>query len=112
MSVPFLVIIIGTILLYSTPTASQAVCGDRAEIVARLESAYQEKVVAVGMAGTGNVVELFLSTRGSWTLLLTQPIGISCLIAAGDNWEFIMPPKLEKPTHATFARDETYRSEL
>jgi hypothetical protein len=75
------------------------VCGDRDEIVSRLESAYQEKAAAVGMSGNGNVVELYLSQKGSWTLLLTMPTGTSCLIAAGNNWEFLpslMPDKRAK----------------
>ncbi len=77
------------------PAVAQAVCGDRAEIIARLESAYQEKASAIGLAGNGGVVELYTSDKGSWTLLLTQTNGVSCLIAAGDSWETV-PPKPDK----------------
>ena len=45
------------------------------------------------MAGNGGVIELYTSEKGSWTLLLTQPTGVSCLIAAGDNWETMPEPK-------------------
>ncbi len=79
--------------LIASPASAQAVCGDRSEIVSRLESAYQEKASAIGMSGNGGVVELYTSEKGSWTLLLTQPTGVSCLIAAGDNWESMPNPK-------------------
>ncbi len=75
--------------LFATPANAQAVCGDRNEIVSRLESGYNEKVSALGLAGNGGVVELYTSQKGSWTLLMTQPNGMSCLIAAGENWESI-----------------------
>ena len=84
-------LVVGTIS--PAPVYAQAVCGDRDEIVSRLEAAYQEKASAVGMAGNGGVVELYTSEKGSWTLLLTQPTGVSCLIAAGDNWETMPEPK-------------------
>ena len=85
------------VLLWAAPVQAQAVCGDREVIIDRLESAYQEKPVAVGLSGNGGVVELYLSDKGSWTLLLTQPTGVSCLIAAGDNWHQIPDiPKREK----------------
>jgi hypothetical protein len=48
------------------------------------------------MLGNGNIVELFTSEKGSWTLLLTLPTGVSCLIAAGDNWEFMLDLKFDK----------------
>jgi len=32
------------------------------------------------------------STEGTWTLVITQPNGVSCLIAAGQDWESL--PKL------------------
>jgi hypothetical protein len=63
------------------------VCGKRDDIVSRLESGYQEFNSAMGMSTNGSLIELFTSDKGTWTLMLTQPDGVSCLIAAGQNWE-------------------------
>ena len=79
-------------LVNTTPANAQSICNKRIEMVTKLETEYQEFVTAIGMAGNGSIVELFVSDTGSWTLLLSQPNGISCLMAAGENWETIPIP--------------------
>jgi len=37
----------------------------------------------------GQVLELFASSSGSWTMVVTTPNGTSCLIAAGENWDVV-----------------------
>lgn len=74
-------------------SAQQTVCGDRNEIVSRLEKGYQETTSGLGLSANGGIVELYTSEKGTWTLMLTQPNGVSCLIAAGDNWEHVDNPK-------------------
>lgn len=71
--------------------AQQNVCGKRDDIVTRLENGYQEFNTAMGMSSNGRLVELFTSEKGSWTLMLTTTDGVSCLIAAGENWETFEP---------------------
>ena len=74
--------------LMATPASStENVCGKRDDIVSRLENGYQEFNSAMGMSTNGGLVELYTSEKGTWTLMLTQPDGVSCLIAAGENWE-------------------------
>ncbi len=80
----------------TAPASAQSVCGDRTEIVSRLESGYEEKASAIGLSGSGGVVELYTSDKGSWTLLITQPTGVSCLIAAGESWEDTPNSELSK----------------
>ena len=75
----------------SSPAYAQAVCNQRGIIVDLLGSKYQEKAVALGLAGNGGVVELYTSEDGGWTLLLTQTSGISCMIASGEDWTTIPP---------------------
>jgi hypothetical protein len=82
------------IALLATPAFSaENVCGKRDDIVARLESGYQEFNSAMGMSTNGGLVELYTSDKGTWTLMLSQPNGVSCLIAAGENWESFNTPK-------------------
>jgi len=80
-------------LLASPASSEENVCGKRDDIVSRLENGYQEFNSAMGMSTNGGLVELYTSDNGTWTLMLTQPDGVSCLIAAGQNWESFNSPK-------------------
>ena len=82
-----------TALLAAPASSAESVCGNRDDIVSRLENGYQEFNSAMGMSTNGGLVELYTSDKGTWTLMLTQPDGISCLIAAGQNWESFSSPK-------------------
>ena len=46
----------------------------------------------MGVASNGAVVEVFASAHGSWTIIMTYPTGMSCMMAAGDNWEILPQP--------------------
>ena len=42
----------------------------------------------MGLANNGGVIEILSSGAGkSWTIILTMPNGVTCMIAAGDSWE-------------------------
>lgn len=77
------------LLLGATPVAAQpAACSTRTEVLKHLSAEYAESPVAIGLANNGGVVEILSSKAGrSWTIILTMPNGVSCLIAAGENWE-------------------------
>ncbi len=66
-------------------------CGSRTTMAATLERNYKEMPVSVGRANDGNVVEVYLSATGSWTIVITNPAGKSCLIAAGEAWQPLPP---------------------
>lgn len=71
----------------------QGVCDTRENIIQRLEDGYQEKRAGVGLAGNGTLVELFISKdKGTWTFMYTRPDGVSCLMAAGGDWEDVSDP--------------------
>ena len=63
------------------------VCDDRTTIVSSLSDQYKETRTSIGLANSGSVVEVFSATDGSWSMIVTRPNGITCLIAAGRNWE-------------------------
>lgn len=55
--------------------------------VSRLAKQYNEQVVGRGLAETGKtMLELFVSTSGSWTVVVTNTQGTSCVIATGESW--------------------------
>lgn len=75
---------------------SQSVCGKHADIVKRLSSGYEEYRSSAGIAANGNLVEVFASKKGNWTIIFTKPGGMTCLMAVGENWKVIKNPfKLE-----------------
>jgi hypothetical protein len=70
--------------------AQGANCGERADIVAQLTEKYGEARQNVGMNQNNSLVEVFASeATGTWTILVTMPTGVSCLVAAGQNWQVV-----------------------
>lgn len=70
-------------------------CADRSKIVERLDSGYSEKPVAMGLAVNGSIVEIFASNQGSFTIVATQPSGVSCILVTGESWEGLMAWKTD-----------------
>ena len=62
-------------------------CAERRAVVENLEQTYSEAPVSMGLASNGAVIEVLASPSGSFTIILTQPNGLSCVMAAGENWE-------------------------
>jgi hypothetical protein len=71
----------------SSAAEAQSLCGQRDEMVAGLEKRYAETPVSMGLASNGAVVEVFASESGTWTIIMTHPNGLSCLVVAGEGWE-------------------------
>ncbi len=74
------------------PMARGPGCGPRAGIAAALARNHAETPVSRGVSARGALVEVFASTRGTWTLVVTVPGGPSCLIAAGQDWQHLPRP--------------------
>ena len=79
---------IGLITATSAAAQQQPLCTARSEVLSQLSSQYSEAPVAMGIANNGGVLEILSSQKGSsWTIILTMPNGVTCMIAAGENWE-------------------------
>lgn len=74
-------------LAATSAAAEQMVCGERQHLVEHLGAAYSEAPANLGLAATGSVVEVLTSDQGTWTILVTEPNGVTCVVAAGENWE-------------------------
>ncbi len=69
-------------------TQIQAPCADRDQVVAQLEERYGETLQSLGLHQNNALVEVYASEEtGTWTILLTRPDGLTCLIAAGQMWD-------------------------
>jgi hypothetical protein len=67
--------------------AGQTRCGARADMVQVLGSRYKENRRVMGVVNARVVMEIFVSAEGTWTVLVTDTEGRSCITAAGDNWQ-------------------------
>ena len=62
-------------------------CVDRDVALENLAKKYSEAPVAGGITSTGGLVELLTTRDGStWTIIVTTPQGVSCMVAAGQDW--------------------------
>ena len=66
--------------------APQPHCGARAEILAHLAERYEEKPQALGLLADGGLLEVVVSPKGSWTIIISYPKGPSCVMAIGSDW--------------------------
>jgi hypothetical protein len=69
--------------------AAPKLCGERDQILKRLEQAHDESPQAVGLSGDGGVVEVLVSPDGGWTMLVTYPRRPACVVAVGAAWEML-----------------------
>lgn len=88
-----LVLIIGS-SLFAPAASAQPVCGTHSAVSNNLKKSYAEVPVSMGVTIGGGVIEVYASPKVTWTLVITQPNGVSCLIAAGQDWEELPKPEM------------------
>lgn len=74
-------------------------CLPHQDMVKVLNEGYEETRKSLGIAGIQQkaVMELFVSNVGTWTVIITTPDGMSCIIAAGVSYmeaDEQLPPNL------------------
>ncbi len=80
----------GALILAAGDAHSQAAgnCASRAHVVERLATAYGETRQSIGLGANNQVVEVFASLEtGTWTITVTNPAGVTCLVASGQAYE-------------------------
>jgi len=56
-------------------------------MVVKLKKKYGESERGMGLSGTEVLIEVWSSEKtGTWTIVMTRPNGIACVMAAGDSW--------------------------
>ncbi|MBI1775972.1 MAG: hypothetical protein HYR63_11555 [Proteobacteria bacterium] len=75
--------------------ANGPMCAARQELLQAFSEGYAEAPTAIGLASSGGVLELLTSENGSWTVFMTLPSGMSCLIATGQSWTMKRPQPQE-----------------
>lgn len=63
-------------------------CGDRDRIVQQLAEGFGESRQSIGLGANNSVMEVFASAEtGTWTITVTMPNGVTCLLASGQAFE-------------------------
>ncbi len=64
----------------------QPKCLPRAQLVETLKSQYQETLTAGGLQTPTQMIEVWTSDSGSFTVISTMADGTACIMAAGQHW--------------------------
>jgi hypothetical protein len=88
------------VLLATDAAQAGAQCGPRDGVLAQLADQYGESRRSMGIAANTTVMEVYANDEtGTWTIALTLPDGVTCLIAAGQSFESLheaLPAKGQK----------------
>lgn len=82
------ILIAASLMLIPAAAAAQTQCGPREVVIEHLGKKFQEFTSGIGINNSGGLVELLTSSKGkTWTLIVTTPQGMSCLVSAGEDWQ-------------------------
>lgn len=85
-------LVFGAAALAPPLAAQTALCLPREALVASLEAQYSETLAGGGLQSGTRLIELWRSKdSGTFTILLTRPDGISCVVATGQHWHDELP---------------------
>ncbi|SDX16389.1 hypothetical protein [Litoreibacter albidus] len=80
------------LVMAANMTAAQTrnMCADRAAVITKLTGQFGETRRSIGLAANNGIVELHASSdTGTWTITVTHPNGMTCLVAAGNSFEVV-----------------------
>jgi hypothetical protein len=72
---------------FAAVAAQAAMCTKRENLLKALDQKYKESRHAIGLISSIGVLEVYASKKGTWTVFVTNPSGVSCIVAAGDSFE-------------------------
>lgn len=79
---------VAVLLLPVSAIAAPMACSPRNDVLSQLATKFKEAPVAIGLANNGGLLEVLTAGDGTtWTIIITMPNGVSCLVAAGENWQ-------------------------
>ncbi|PBB97184.1 hypothetical protein [Mesorhizobium sp. WSM3862] len=85
------------VALPAVPLQAQVLCGGHDDLVAGLAETFEEKRLGYGVGGDVAIFEVFVSASGTWTILMTDVKGQSCILAAGEGWEDTLATAVRHP---------------
>lgn len=84
------IVIVSALLLSGQAANAQQICAPNEKVALQLERKFDEQVIGRGLTPNGKAMfELFSSKSGSWTVVVSEPSGRSCVVASGESWQRI-----------------------
>ncbi|MGI9357230.1 MAG: hypothetical protein ACR2PF_18995, partial [Rhizobiaceae bacterium] len=69
----------------------QTRCGPHDKMTDLLGKRYIQKRTGYGVIQQHFIIEVYVSDRGSWTILRTDRLGNTCIMATGHSWQSVAP---------------------
>ena len=79
--------ILAALLAWPRPAIAQVVCADRRQVTEHLTRNFGELQAGTGLTFAGRAIELFVAPTGTWTIVVTRPDGMACIISHGEAWQ-------------------------
>ncbi len=78
------------LLVAPVPGHAQPQCAAHQTVADQLARQFGEAKRSMGLASNATVMKLYASSdSGTWTMTVTLPNGMTCLVAAGDDFETV-----------------------
>lgn len=78
--------------ILSVSTAQAQTCAPRQNVESALTERYGEQVVGRALDSNNQVMEVWASEEtGTWTITITRPNGLTCLVASGTAYDGMRP---------------------
>src|SRR3546814_3013618 len=86
----------GLALVSTSAAMAQPQCDQRESVLQVLQQKYKEQPIALGVTHNGGLVEVLTTGNGNtWSIIVTTPPGMSCLVAAGEGWKAMQQVALD-----------------
>jgi hypothetical protein len=83
-------LLLGAVAVGPAVAADQrpAACGPHTEVIKALGDKFHETQSATALTSAGTLLEVLTANDGStWTIIVSRPDGLSCVVAAGQSWQ-------------------------
>ena len=68
-------------------------CGPHADLLDVIENRHKERLLGRGLARGEGLAELFVSTEGGWSFILTpSPDQVTCVLSSGEHLQILDVP--------------------
>lgn len=90
-------LVFGAAALAPPAQAQNLQCQPRDVLIEKLEGQYSERLTGGGLQSPQQLLEVWSSAEtGSFTIFITQPSGLSCVVATGKHWNSVEPPMVKE----------------
>jgi hypothetical protein len=84
------------IMAATAGNAQGAQCWPREALLGHLADTYGETLRGMGLTAADQVLEVYAAeVTGTWTIVVTRPDGLACMVASGEAYEAVdgvLPP--------------------